>query len=369
MSGSSNSGRGRGDGQRGGGGRDNNGGRGRTPGGRFVMPTGQAFFTGGSSSSSSAPAPRNGLLIGPSGDINMNVKSENSNQNTDVPEKINIPELSIEEDLESIKPWPPVNYSENAPVVLPIGPSSIKQRIELGNEPVFADINDKQALEDEERESILLFQLPSSIQSLIKGTAFQTPPKLPNLKPPPPKPVTGRIGKIQITNTGKMYLVIDQEVITSNSLASHAEPNIPLKYEITPGISTSFSQLISCISPTYHESSTTTATPIATNTTTANLTNSTTTTTSNPNDNIPKSIHLMGKVTRKVVVTPLIDQHKNQSLNTQQNQSRFNNKNKSTLQNLTNESNEIEQINDEDMELIEEEEEEEEHFPYVDDEI
>lgn len=80
MSGSSNSGRGRGDGQRGGGGRDNNGGRGRTPGGRFVMPTGQAFFTGGSSSSSSAPAPRNGLLIGPSGDINMNVKSENSNQ-------------------------------------------------------------------------------------------------------------------------------------------------------------------------------------------------------------------------------------------------------------------------------------------------
>ena len=53
---------------------------------------------------------------------------------------------------------------------------------------------------------------------------------------------------------------------------------------------------------------------------------------------------------------------------TQHQQSRFNNNNKTSSQKIpTNISNEIEQINDEEMELIDDDEEEQ--FPYVDDEI
>lgn len=80
----------------------------------------------------------------------------------------------------------------------------------------------------------------------------------------------------------------------------------------------------------------------------------------------------MGKVTRKVVVTPMIEsdatlQQQQQNQQNQNQQSRFN-KNKLSTQKVTNISDDMEQVNnDEEIELIEDEEEEQ--FPYVDDEL
>jgi hypothetical protein len=72
--------------------------------------------------------------------------------------------MEIAEPEDSITPWPPSNYSEFDPVVLPLGPSSVRQRNELSKQPIFASPKDREAITKEESESILLFQLPSAIQ-------------------------------------------------------------------------------------------------------------------------------------------------------------------------------------------------------------
>lgn len=99
-----------------------------------------------------------------------------------------------------------------------------------------------------------------------------------------------------------MYLVLDPQVLPP-SLESHSK--VPLKYEvyirnfflefqqISPGINSSFLQMIACISPT--------ATPELPQQQGADAANAI-----NVSEE-SKSIHFLGKVTRKAVVTPIIE--------------------------------------------------------------
>jgi hypothetical protein len=94
----------------------------------------------------------------------------------------------------------------------------------------------------------LPLSLSLSLDSLIKGTTPQSNPLLLGSSTFPlplslrahhdrflleskPKPLIGKIGKIQITKSGKMFLVLDPAVVLDPTSASS---KIPTKYEVCP---------------------------------------------------------------------------------------------------------------------------------------
>lgn len=315
--------------------RDGNSGRGRGRGegrGRFVMPTGQAFFTGGgASASSSSQANRFNTTIGEGGSNSK--ASDDANQSS---AHRRSPTTDFEDDgrvvktedgfaeAEDISPvaWPPTDYSETDPVVLPLGPPTMRGRQQETEKPPFAAADDPEGLEAEEREAVYLLQFPSVLESMYQAaknddneagsehvkhdinshTVNKSTLKLPK----------GKIGKIRIRKSGKIELVI--EAIKrdtyrgrqrsgsvggrerSFSMDSHHEEEkhqVDMHYEISPGISSSFQQLIASISPT----DSTIADPLAENTTSN----------ASPCENDDHSLHIMASVTKKIVVTPDLD--------------------------------------------------------------
>lgn len=161
-------GRGRGkQGGRGGGERDRN-----NSSNRFVMPTGEAFFQGGTTSSSSTSIIKIGMTTGGGG---VTIKAETSSLNRDTLSQDgeviagdSTAKIRNEDDEANAGPSAdsrkggsrPMVYDSLGPVSLPfshwVTPESDK--------PLFASAGDLNAIDAEEQESMYLLQLPSDLK-------------------------------------------------------------------------------------------------------------------------------------------------------------------------------------------------------------
>jgi len=308
------------------------------------VPTGQAFFTGGSSSSSGTQAPLTvGQAKGPAVSSSVGVKKE-INENDGIAEQEraaalhnrqlggegepksgrNIPSPEHEATRDLSAEWPPREFDSLEPVELPFGPRSLAQRVQLAQQTIFADSGDAAAMEREENESMLLLQLPSSIAQgsfvppdgvhVAGGTEERKARR--QLKP-------GKLGKIQITQSGRVYLVVSEEAHENDSNISDnrskrgrrqgdiagVDGTAPVgdeeqaaslvggapqvkRYEINRGITPSFMQVVASI---------TTKAPATSGSDEASSS-------SNPSSSDSgDQLHLLGAVTDKIVVTPDFD--------------------------------------------------------------
>lgn len=185
--------------------------------------------------------------------------------------------------------WPPaapISYPP-APVQLPLGPPTVALRKQLANQPLFANPEDEAALLAEEASTLLLLQLPAALALPNKSDSRPTSNSSshPSHNTQTEANTSSRVlGKIQLLRSGKARLIARDGQI----------------YEVAPGLVTAFQQTIAQI-----ELPPETPAPIglaggATTTATAGV----------------GSLHLLGQVTRKVVITPRMEDYM-RSLTTQ----------------------------------------------------
>lgn len=205
--------------------------------------------------------------------------------------------------------WPPANYSSAAPLSLPFGPKSLTVRERLANAPILADPNDQEALQREEESTLILMQMPSSLRfpSFSSATGESSSAAIPlddvgaqraaakalqNTATSKP----GHVGKMQLLRSGKVRIITNDGKI----------------YEVNSGIAVAFAQYLGSIDMKEKIS-------------TSNSSSS-----SNSNRDVKPDIkpvlsaggkgfsmataaavsgemHVMGRVTHKIVVTPLED--------------------------------------------------------------
>eukprot|EP01041_Mallomonas_annulata_P006716 gene6715-13610_t len=285
------------------------GGRGNR-GGRFIMPTGQAFFQGGSAGVSNSTALNICVGSGPvptthhhgdsdaaksakgigSLDTKTILTSPDGEPLDDTPETEPTPEESKkltgsaavkEEEDES---WPPSDYTALKPVTLPFGPrTSAKQHLR-DNEPLFASANDRRAVEVEESDSMFLLQLPSMLRlpppktyeartlGEVSSESATAPEEGKASSSAVPPLTTGRIGSLKILRSGRVFL----------------ETSDGRRFEVSSGLEAAFAQNVACVEmpmapgPSQSQSS-------------------------KKNEETQGSLYLLGPVTRKLVVVPDFD--------------------------------------------------------------
>eukprot|EP01039_Chlorochromonas_danica_P008713 gene8714-9599_t len=312
-----NSDRGRGSGSGSGGdnrpGRGSSGAGGRGGRGQWTMPMGSAFFSGnataqllnksrnivigpGSSSSAKSEAPAAPRVLRPNEDIGLLEEEMDAAQSAALmrSERETLEDSDSDASVEAVVPgnelWPPavpISYPP-APVQLPLGPPTVALRKQLASQPLLANPEDEAALLAEEASTLLLLQLPAALALPNKSGSRPTPNSSSNHPSHSTQTETnissGVLGKIQLLRSGKARLIARDGQI----------------YEVAPGMVTAFQQTIAQI-----ELPPETPAPIGlaggvSTTATAGV----------------GSLHLLGQVTRKVVVTPRMEDYM-RSLTTQ----------------------------------------------------
>lgn len=81
--------------------------------------------------------------------------------------------------------WPPQKYNALDPLSLPFGPKTAQLRKILAQEAILAPPDDLEALDYEERTSLFLLQMPSDLKTVANG----------------------KLGKLQLLRSGKVRLV------------------------------------------------------------------------------------------------------------------------------------------------------------------
>ena len=182
-----------------------------------------------------------------------------------------------------------VPFREQAPFSLKAS-ATPKVEVEGACAPLLSSSTDEEVLKKEQDDSIFLLQMPSSLplsrvvshDPLASGTAANPQDPEAPAPTPTPAPQPGKIGKLQIMSSGKLFMVLDNGS----------------RYEVHEGLVATFSQ---------HLASVTTQRPGVK---------------SEPSDGVKTEIvpevfndgstngtlHTIGNITRKWVVTPAIDE-------------------------------------------------------------
>jgi hypothetical protein len=137
--------------------------------------------------------------------------------------------------------WPPEDFNPLAPRSLPIGPNT-STREKLSQLSIVAQPGDESGIAEEERH-IYLLQLPSDLRIKRRGVApitdalddeaslYGASENSQSSKKDKPKLGPGRLGKLQLTQSGKVYLV------TTDGL----------RYSVSNGMATCFAQYLASV--------------------------------------------------------------------------------------------------------------------------
>lgn len=152
-------------------------------------------------------------------------------------------DMDVDPDVEEI--WPPQKYDLLEPLSLPLGPTTAIKRDELERQAIIYHPNDYEALE-REKSDIFLLQFPSDLclksniipieinedkdddAKLLDGNDDKY---LKEAKKVEGKIGPGKLGKLQLTRSGRVFLVTDSGY----------------KFEVNNGITTCFSNFVAAI--------------------------------------------------------------------------------------------------------------------------
>lgn len=225
---------------------------------RFMVPSGQTFFTGTSSiapnttaqakpveRSSRIPAPKPTSIGGGYG-VDVPIKDDPDKHGEiliDSDDEDFSQQKQIDYKISNAEAWPPASHIMSSPVRLPFGPTSHSKRMEISNKEIFeTDIANISKMTKEIDEKMLLLQLPSALQKYVNLMQIEHDPKSKNENFTENDTNSkfgcnynaklGLVGKIQLLKSGKIILLL------SDSLAAEKY------FEMHPGIDTFFSQAI-----------------------------------------------------------------------------------------------------------------------------
>lgn len=248
--------------------------------------------------------------------------------------------------------WPPQHrYTSLAPVTLPLGPKTGTVRRYLQQQPILAHPEDAQSVQNEQENALFLVQLPSdlNLRHLLDSQGSDHTHRNPSAstamdvdegntahgnQPALAASTTkravfrlgdkGHLGKIQLLKSGRVRMLIPTAVQHDGSDADGQQQEV-MEFEVGAGLMTSFYQdLLAISTPTTSSSVLTTATAgtpgvmdvtgpetVLSSSGHNNINNinnnSSSSSSSNPNQGSDCSMHMMGQITRKLVVTPPFD--------------------------------------------------------------
>lgn len=304
--------------------REKSGGR-----GHWVMPTGVAFFTGNAPAQLATSVKNfilpvkqeSGRVSRPNESIEtvettnaMTKKSTNEGEFwTNVPESDDSDATVNDEDDEpfdanGLEKWPPTRYDPYAPLSLPFGPRTAMTRKILASESILADPNDPESLLQEEQSSLFVMQMPSDLKFdklLVDNSAASSSSSSANatVEATSNKSILdaqGKLGKIRLHRSGRVSLVTN-------------DGNV---YEIKAGLASSFLQCLSAIrTPTEADPNAIAASGMASAATAASSStkkggkkvaqNSSLQAPDGPIAvGMDGTVHFLGNITKKLVVTP-----------------------------------------------------------------
>jgi hypothetical protein len=246
--------------------------------------------------------------------------------------------------------WPPQRrYTSLAPVTLPLGPKTGAVRRYLQQQPILAHPEDAQGVQNEQENALFLVQLPSdlNLRHLLDSQGSDHTHRNPSAstamdvdegntahgnQPALAASTTkravfrlgdkGHLGKIQLLKSGRVRMLIPTAEQHDGSDAAGQQQEV-MEFEVGAGLMTSFYQDLLAISTQTTSSSVlstaTAGTPgvmdvIGSETVLSssghnniNNINNNNSSSSNPNQGSDCSMHMMGQITRKLVVTPPFD--------------------------------------------------------------
>lgn len=161
--------------------------------------------------------------------------------------------------------WPPRQLDPLAPVQLPLGPATVAMRRHLATQPILADPSDPAALEHEELASLFLVQLPSTLNLPQPSSAATAPAR--------------SVGKMRLHRSGRVSLVTPEGQV----------------YNVNTGLAASFQQCLMSVHLAASEGPAAGGAALASSSTSSAPASG--------------SLCLMGQVTKKLVVTPTVQDY------------------------------------------------------------